>query len=144
GPGNRRSRDHNQWRCTRKQAPGVAHGRESLSCVLSSTGCSRAFGTIQRSNCRLRKRISKGTMAHFSHDTQADRINSSKLTQSKAQPTSVIVPLKPTSSEASGYSRALTRRRSTLRRVASSNSKQRMAVCQVSLLDLLSSSEVEA
>ena len=46
-------------------------------------------------------------MAHFSHDTQADRINSSKLTQSKAQPTSVIVPLKPTSSEASGYSRAL-------------------------------------
>src|SRR5260370_5424486 len=47
--------------------------------------------------------------------TQAERINKSRLTQSNAQPTSVIVPLNPTSSVASGYSSVLTRPRSILR-----------------------------
>src|SRR5207253_8830370 len=88
--------------------PGLASLPRSL------LSCSRERGTSQRSNCRLRKTISKGTMAHhhWSHETQAERINRSRLTHSNAQPTSVMVPLIPTSSVASGYSSVLTRPRS--------------------------------
>src|SRR5438094_510061 len=72
-------------------------------------------GTNQRRICSPRKNASNGTISQPSHGIQIDRIKNNTLPQSRAQPTRVIVPLKPTSSEMSGYSSELVRRRSRLR-----------------------------
>ncbi len=63
--------------------------------------------------------------AHPGHPAQTIR---RRITQRSEQPTSVIVPLKPTSSVASGYSSVPARRRCTLHRAASSSSRLRISL----------------
>src|SRR5579862_6432125 len=86
-------------------------------------------GNTHRSTCRPRNNPNTGKIAHASQGSHTDISNRTRLPHNNEQPTRVMVPLNPTSSLTSWYSSVLARRRSTLRRAASSNSRQRISSC---------------
>ena len=76
----------------------------------------------------FRKNAVEGGLRRFEDLRQHSQHNQEhEQTPEQAQPARVIVPLKPTSSLASWYSKTLERRRSMLRLAASSSSRQRIA-----------------